>query len=159
VRKLYIVIAVILVVGIIVAFAYFTHPHPIGTPIVEFSINVTPSSTINAAQDVTQQINVTFTSFTTKTIAVRVGVLNLVEYYNNRTNSTAYSLSYENAFNYSFTQSTLILQPRMTNTTILTINIAQDAPVGKYHLDFDVAPVNELYSVSVPLVMIVIAKP
>lgn len=45
------------------------------------------------------------------------------------------------AFNYSFSQKELALQPDLSNSTLLTIDLAQNAPTGQYTFEISIGQV------------------
>jgi hypothetical protein len=121
----------------------------LGTPPIIYSsslvgINIPESNGIlNTSQGETIQVNLTLTSMTSEQITVPVEDL-LMTYYNatidysrwvNAFNN--YSLLQAEAFNYSFSLNRLTLQPNLSNSTIITINVAENAPLGQYFFFID----------------------
>jgi len=76
-------------------------------------------------------------------ITVPIENLTLTSYdsfYNNWNNVTDWnpSIPQDTIFNYSVSQSQLTLQPNMSNSTIITINWADNAPTGRYIISVNV---------------------
>ena len=82
----------------------------------------------NVSQGLQLQVNMTFTSLTNQPIMIPIENLSARYGYGN------YSLVHQQAFNYSFSLNQVILQPDMSNSTLLTINIAEDTPLGRYSI-------------------------
>ena len=70
----------------------------------------------------------------------------------------------ERVFNYSLSLDKVTLQPFMSNSTIITINLADDAPLGKYSIRVELGNIEFLstpeeydisYSTGVELYLIV----
>jgi uncharacterized membrane protein len=80
----------------------------------------------------------TFTSITNQPIMIPIE--NLSAHYINSTVDLQrwingydnYSFVPQQAFNYSFSVNQVTLQPYMSNSILLTINIPEDAPLGRY---------------------------
>jgi hypothetical protein len=94
----------------------------------------------NISQGTLFQVNLTFISKTNQQILIPLENLT-VSYYNSTvdrklffSSDKSYPVIQALAFNYSFSLNPIILQPNMSNSTILTINLADDAPVGQYIL-------------------------
>jgi hypothetical protein len=117
----------------------------------------------NVSQGLSLEVNITFTSFTNQPITIPME--NLIIYYYNSTvnlhnwinNNDSYSVIQQQAFNYSFSQSQLTLQPNMSNSTLLTINLTQNAPIGQYIININLGKV-EATNTSIQLEMIVTPK-
>lgn len=93
----------------------------------------------NVSQGMSLKVNLTFNSTTNQPITIPIENLT-VSYYSNTVNLHSwvnngeyYSIQ-QQAFNYSFSQKQLTIQPFMSNSTILTINLAQNAPIGQYSI-------------------------
>jgi hypothetical protein len=52
------------------------------------------------------------------------------------------SIAQDTIFNYSLSQSQLTLQPHMSNSTIITLNWADDAPTGHYLISVNISKPN-----------------
>jgi hypothetical protein len=127
----------------------------------------------NVSQGLSLQVNITFTSKTSQQIVIPVENLK-VTYYNStvdlhrwiNTNDN-YSLIQQQAFNYSLSLNQLTLQPNMSNSTILKINLAQNAPLGQYSIEINIGNIKVIssngteessYSGTIGLEMIVTPK-
>jgi hypothetical protein len=164
-----IILIVIVIVGLVVYFDYSSirNKSPAGTPPLLYSNNF--PQPINASQGTTQQVNLTLTSYQSPEIAIPIenimiaGYTSAIYYGFNGTSPWSTSAQ-ETVFNYSFSLSQLILQPNMSNSTIITINLANNAPLGSYSLDIHLGKIIFLsppgkydvsYSEGIPLVMVV----
>jgi hypothetical protein len=179
-----VIISIILIVIVIAGLAYFgfisNRTVPPSTPVPLYSCNIVPLNPAvtnvpgfgtGAMDNVTQgtrlQVNLTFTSRTDQQLAISIENL-MVTYYNSTVDyhrwvdtNNNYSLLQTKVFNYSLSLNPLTLQPDMSNSTILTINLAEDAPTGQYSLDIHLGNVigaSESYSETVGLEMIVTSK-
>jgi hypothetical protein len=91
-------------------------------------------------QGETQQFNLTFSiSKPRPKISLPIGNLNLTGYNSSRYDALDWrnwvwnsSLVQEAIFNYSLSQNPIVLQSGVSNSTILTLNWARDAPTGRY---------------------------
>jgi hypothetical protein len=121
----------------------------------------------NVSQGTPFQVNLTFTSITTQKKLITIENLTVC-YYNSTVDrhkfiasDKSYPVIQALAFNYSFSLNPVVLQPYMSNSTILTINLADDAPLGQYTLAIHTARIIEngiSYSGSFGLEMIVTPK-
>ena len=131
-----VVLAVILVAYYILAFNKLSpnpspSPSPTHTPFpthIPSKIDITLSQySVNVTQGESFDINVTVTSLVeNETITKTVGV-QILGY-----NNSAWSGESQRIFNASFTVSPVVVGPREEKATILTMNIADDAPAGSY---------------------------
>lgn len=149
-----------------------------GTPVPLFSYNISTSNLgvvniagytgafDNISQGVLLQVNLTFTSITDQQIVIPLENLT-VTYYNtlvNRHNFISTSDNYsiiQEAFNYSFSLNPIPLQPLRSNSTLLTINVANDAPLGQYTLDIRTGKIeanSESYFDTIEFEMIITSK-
>lgn len=106
---------------------------------------------INASQGTTLKMNLTLTSITSLQIAIPLENLKLTAYnstidYTNNWDSTGWNTSIiqERVLNYSFGLSQLTLQPNMSNSTTITIKVAENAPSGRYTLDINLGKIKFL---------------
>ncbi|MGE5637723.1 MAG: hypothetical protein ACM3WQ_03355, partial [Chloroflexota bacterium] len=90
------------------------------------------------------QVNITFTSIGDQSLTLPIENLK-VTYYNSNVDlhkwindNGNYSLLQQQAFDYQFIPTLVTLQPKMSNSTILTMNIAQDAPTGQYSIEINI---------------------
>jgi aminopeptidase-like protein len=131
----------------IVALGYITHlyvlktepPSVISSPMLPlYNWNISPEGIINATQGSTQEITLTFTSILdNRQTLIPIENLTLTYYnshidYSNWGTNNSLNFPQDRCFNYSFSQTQLMLQPLASNSTILTIKIANDAPIGMY---------------------------
>ena len=152
VKKKIAIASAILIVTIVVILFYTnfsSNPNkftPASTPPLQYTCSFSPSGGViaNASRGSTQQINVTLTSMTGQQILVPVEDLKMTYYsptvdLNNwiDTSNDSYPALQAEAFNYSFSLSQLSLNPEMSNSTILTINVADNAPLGEYFFSID----------------------
>ena len=89
------------------------------------------------------KVNMTFNSLTDQPIIIPVENLS-VSYYNSTGNlhswingNDNYSSIQQQVFNYSFSLNQVTVQPYTSNSTILTINLVQNAPIGQYSLEIN----------------------
>ena len=136
-------------------------PHPVGTPVVSYSYNISPLNTkgMNISQGTTLQANLTFTSKNNQQLSIPIENLKLSTY----NEEVETSIIQEKVFNYSFSLSHLTLKPSMSNSTILTISLAQDAPIGRYELALNIGKITDRisglsYTGTIPIEMIVTPK-
>jgi hypothetical protein len=95
----------------------------------------------NVSQGTSLKVKMTFASRTDEPITIPVENLT-VSYYNSTVdlhrwinNNANYSSIQQQAFDYSFNLNPVTVQPYMSNSTLLTINLAKNAPVGQYSLE------------------------
>jgi len=146
VDKLYLIIIILGILAGVVGLEYYNQIPNDYYP--TFSSNVYPSNMINATQGSSCQVNLTLTSLNTKT-TVPIQNLDLTVYnstidyktFIGTDDNSRYSLLQERYFTYSFSPNELTLQSHMSNSTILTINIAKDAPSGQYTFNITLGPV------------------
>jgi len=173
--------SVILLSVFIVGIVYvLSGNHPASTPMLLYSYNISiqnigvAEDVINASLGSTQHLNLTLTSMSSMQILIPAENLKLtafnstIDYSNNwDTSSWNTSVTQESVFNYSLSLSQLILQPNVSNSTIVTINLANNAPTGRYALEINLGDVKFLsahgkhdqsYGSSVWLGMIVTPK-
>jgi hypothetical protein len=148
-----IIISVIAVLALIIGYIALNEQNhkstlPAKTPIPlisgQFQINPDISapqrpSWINVSQGTSFKVNLTLTS---NAGHLRVNVKNLtITYYNSQVNFSRptitnedYSSVQSSAFNYTFSPNPITIQSAMSNSTIITINLSQDAPTGQYSI-------------------------
>jgi len=121
----------------------------VGTPPLAYSSKLTGigipqfDGIFNASQSSTIQANLTLTSMSAEKITVPIEDLRMT-YYNATVdykrwvnNDYNYSTLQAESLNYSFSLNQLTLEPNMSNSTILTINVAQNATPGQYFFFID----------------------
>ncbi|HUJ84262.1 MAG TPA: hypothetical protein VLV84_01500 [Candidatus Acidoferrales bacterium] len=107
---------------------------------VFYLANVANYSYVNVTQGTTARINVTFTSVTNQPIEIPIENLTLSTYgstinpkiWADTGNS---SLIQHDVCSYNFSFDSLLLQPSASNTTVLSIQFANNAPVGQYYFN------------------------
>jgi hypothetical protein len=97
-------------------------------PTTMFSDSFSPFD-LTVAQGATYQLTITLTTPCDTEISVPFENLSLTIYNNAVWHS---STPQERIFNYTFSPNSLTLQPYGTNSSILTVNMAEDAPIGRY---------------------------
>jgi hypothetical protein len=167
------ILAVMLMAMAIVALGYITHLYvlkteppgaPVSSPISLYNWNISPEGIINATRGTTQEITLTFISiFDNQQTLIPIENLTLTYYnshidYSNWGTNNSLNFPQDRYFNYTFSQTQLMLQPLASNSTILTITIANDAPVGEYTFNINLGNVtanSELQLISLQLAMAV----
>ena len=143
-----IILAIVIIAGVSGTVAYHSLFMPAST---EKPIPPTPTPPLlyneanfpqymNASQGTTQQLNLTLTSMCSSEIAIPIENLTINGYtsiinYDFAGGSPWNTSVQQTVFNYSFSLSQLILQPFMSNSTIITINLADNAAFGSYSLE------------------------
>jgi hypothetical protein len=170
VKKKIFLIAIAVVLAWVFAIVVF-HPQPAGTPVVSFSSSMSTLNTkdMNVTQGTTVQVNLTFTETLDTQVTIPIENLKLIAYnqtvdysnWDSRYWNT--SLIQEKVFNYSFSLNRLTLQPAKSNSTIITINVAQDAPTGRYELSLYSGNIKDeisglSFTESIPIELIVVPK-
>ncbi len=101
----------------------------------------------NVSQGAELRANITFTSMASQSIEIPIESMKLLGYSNSNDNSNwdtskwNTSVPQEKVFSYSFNLKALTLQPGTSNSTILTLDLSKDAPVGRYALDVNLGNV------------------
>ena len=160
-RKTVSAVLTILRVAVILGIIYLGYSsfqiHPASTPIHLYNYTIysntgVATSTLNATQGLTQQLNLTLTAMPSSlAIAVPIDSIKLTSYNspidygsNWDTRNWNKSLVQESIFNYSFSLNTLNLQPNTSNSTILIINWANNAPTGRYTAEINLGSIKFL---------------
>ena len=93
----------------------------------------------NVTQGTTVHLNVTFKSYSEAKLAIPIENFCLVWYNENVTSSSIGPIyvgktipGQEKVFNYSLSFNKITLEPGMGNSSILSVNFADNAPVGRY---------------------------
>ena len=171
---IFFVLLAVLVLGVVSVMVYFSAQRiPSSTPTVQYSTDISSLNTkdLNVSQGTKLQLNLTFTSHGTEQLTIPIENLTLLNYdgsmpmdYKSWNFSSNWSptIPQERVFNYTFGANRITLQPALSNSTILTIYVAEDAPLGKYAFGINLGTVtseSELpYSGSVGLGLIVTPK-
>lgn len=123
-------IVVILLLGIVLVIFHFNNSQqpqiPYKHPPMITGI-YSPSSFLNASQGSTFQVNITQTSLLDTELSLPFESLEIMAY-----NDSTAQIPKGELFSYSFSKNPLIIPPNGTNSTILTVTMAGDAPIGKY---------------------------
>ena len=146
-----IIVTVVLIIAIILALAYigFSPSNaPVGTPIplLMSSISSLGKEDMNVSQGSALQINVTLTSRADYELTVTLENLTL-NGVNNSSDYTSWdtSIPQNKVLNYTFSINQLVLQPHGSKSTVLTVNIAEDAPLGQYALTVELGNAQVTY--------------
>ena len=178
-RRYYVIISILIIVIVLVYYSFTQKFTPASTPptLYTYSFSVLNQQVTkvagysdflnNVTQGLSLQENLTLTSTTDQSITIPIENLT-VTYYNSIVNLNSWindngnhSLIQQQAFAYSFSQNQLVLQPHLSNSTILTINLTENAPLGQYSLDIllgNVVGASQPYSENIGLEMIVTPK-
>lgn len=104
----------------------------------------------NVTQGSTLQVNVTLISRTDQELTIPIENLTLAGF-----NNTAWdnSIPQNKLFNYTFSTNQLVLQPHESKTTVLTLEIAEDAPLVQYlfYIELGNSQVTHLGAVSLAI--------
>lgn len=101
---------------------------------------VSTESYSNVTQGSTLQLNLTFTSIANQPIEIPVENLTLSTY-SDTINPSVWadsgnsSFIQDNVLTYIFSFNPVIVQPSLSNSTVLTIKFADNAPIGQYYLN------------------------
>ena len=97
------------------------------------------TSVTNATQGTTVHLNVTFKSYSEAKLAIPIENFSLVWHDENVSSSSIGPIyvgkiipGQEKVFNYSLSLNRITLEPEMGNSSILSVNFADNAPVGRY---------------------------
>ncbi len=137
-----IIIISVLTVGVISVYYLSSTPNTSPTP--EFSSKPLPLIYVtiypadhgdeNVAQGSTFQENITITSKTDIELVIPLGNLTITD---RDYPSWGFGIPQGEIFNYTFTPDQLILKPYGLNSSLLTIHLAEDAPLGNCVFFFD----------------------
>lgn len=89
-----------------------------------------PSSFLTISQGSTFQVNITQTSMLDTELILPFNSLEIMAY----NNSASKSPPQQQTLNYTFSPNPVVISPQGTNSTLLTVTMANDSPVGKYLL-------------------------
>ncbi len=98
----------------------------------------------NVSQGLKLQVKITFTAIGDQALTLPMENLKVTYYSSNVDPHTwidgngNYSLLQQQAFDYQFSPSVVVVQPEMSNSTILTLDVAQDAPTGQYSFEINI---------------------
>jgi hypothetical protein len=145
-NRKYLIVSIVLAAVIIISsmsIVYISNRTAVATPESLYFAGYAPvgrnswGGALNVTQGSTQQINYTLTSMCPSQFTVPFENLTLTSYdsfYNNWNNVTDWnpSIPQDTIFNYTVSQSQLTLQPNTSNSTVITIRWAGNAPTGRY---------------------------
>ena len=100
-----------------------SYPPILGINVIDIS---GPLLGVTVTQGSTRQLTFTFKSIWDQEIAIPIENLKL----------RLSSVPQTNVFNYTFSANQLVLQPSESGSIVLTLEIAEDAPLGNHHLSF-----------------------
>ena len=158
-KKVLVTVAVVVIAVLVgtIYLGYSSQTHPVSTPILLYNYMVYSNtgvftSTLNASQGLTQQLNLTLTAMNfSPSIAVPIDNIKLTAYnstinYGGNWDTSGWnnSVVQSSVFNYSFSLTALTLQPNKSNSTIITINWARNAPTGRYTAEINLGNVKFL---------------
>ena len=158
-RQYYLLISIVLaavVITSLVSFVYLSNKSVVATPaflyVAYYALlgQNSSSGALNASQGATQQVNYTLASMCPAQMAINIENLTLTSYdsFYNSWNSSGSAwnpaVRQETVFNYTFSLSQLTLQPNTSNSTIITMKWANNAPTGRYILTVNLGKVEFL---------------
>ncbi len=150
-------VAALTLVAVILAFWFsMSMWTPASTPPATIDVNITVinqgvtsisgfnSAFDNVPQGTNLQFNLNFASRSGEPILMQIENLK-INYYNSTVDTkqwinsdpNQYTDLQKNALNYSFNPNPVTLQQLASNSTILTMNLAQDAPTGQYSFEIN----------------------
>ena len=137
-RKNILIILAVSVILLSIVIAYSLNSSRIFTPDIPskplplISIDKDPQN-VNVTQGMSFAVNLTITSIAEKKLSIP---LNLTLYIIR--NSTGWQgLPEETGFTFSFKPDLLVLEPYGSNSSLLSVTIAEDAPVGEYQFSVE----------------------
>jgi hypothetical protein len=129
-RFILILITATILVSLVAAFFIRSTEPPDGAPPL-ISVDLEPSVPLrngNITQGMAFTVNITLNSFADKELTIPID-LSLEDLKNV---GWLPPLTEEEVFSSAFEPNPLILQPHRTNSSLLTVNLAEDAPLGAY---------------------------
>jgi hypothetical protein len=151
-------ILIILIIVFVIFFEIYSHTFvPASTPKLLYDSEFYPAEIVNTTQGATLQVSFTLTSMCSAKIAVPIS-LKLVGYNDTIEGYDTLptfgwgggfdfwdtSVVQERVFNYSVSFGKLTLQPSLSNSTIITFDMADDAPLGRYLIDLSLGNIEFL---------------
>ena len=122
---------IIVIVAIISAYIFIasnSQPSPLSKPLPLVELNLAPSGSLNATQGGVTSVNVTLTSLNMSETAIPLSLV--LQAYNNEPWDS--SINKEALFSSTFTLNPVVLKSNETKTSVLTLHVAEDVPIGKY---------------------------
>ena len=144
-----IIIITVAVIAVVASLEYHKNiDNPVATPRLLYSHDISPQhledvkNVINATQGTAVHINLTLTSECDAQIAIPMENIKLTGYSENITSTWGGSNwdkppIQDEIFSHSLSLNELTLQPRMSNSTIITISLVDNTPVGRYTIAID----------------------
>ena len=129
-----IILIVVFVTILIIGFSFRPTPFSTPVPLLFGEVSSLGEEDMNVSQGSTLQVNVTLTSNTDQELTIPIENLALSGFNNT---SWGTSIPQNKVFNYTFSASKLVLQPYESNSTVLAVDIADDAPLGQYALSIE----------------------
>ena len=130
--RIALVILFVVLSAVVIVYFFFENTQYIEMPIkqhVLLSAEYFPNRHPIVSQGSTFQINITFKSELDSELVLPLGELTLIGY--NDTDKTDY-LPEGELFNHNFSVNPLMMPPNGSNSTVLTVIVARDAPIGEY---------------------------
>jgi hypothetical protein len=124
-----------IVIAYFVAINYFAPGIP-SKPLQLISIHEDPN-TVNVTQGMSFAINLTITSMANKELSIPLN-LSLYIIRNSTGQSTFWqNLPGETVFTFRFEPDSLTLEPYGSNSSLLTVVLSEDAPIGRYQFSIE----------------------
>jgi len=126
------VLAIIIVIVAIISAYYFLESNSqhssLSKPLPLVELNLAPSGSLNATQCGVTSINVTFTSLNMSETSIPLSLV--LQGYDNKLWDS--SVPKEGLFSSTFSLNPVVLKSNETKTSVLTLHVAEDVPIGKY---------------------------
>jgi hypothetical protein len=147
------VLAIIIVIVAIISAYYFlesnSHQSSPSKPLPLVELNLAPSGSLNATQGGVTSVNVTLTSLNMSETAIPLSLV--LQAYNNTPLDSP--TSHNELFSSTFTLNPIVLKSNETETSTLTLHVAEGAPTGKYTflVEFGNAEIHHLVGATLEL--------
>jgi hypothetical protein len=131
-RKMVVAVLILILALAAVFFVVIRAGIPPSTPVPNYFIHTNPQ-TFSVPQGSTITVNITVDSILDKKMSISFGNLTIEQYqYMNLTRVE----NQKQIFNYTFYPDPIIVPPNGNSTGVLTVNFAEDAPLGQYQMDY-----------------------
>ena len=126
------VLTIIIVIAAVISAYYFLESNSRrsspskASPSVE--VNLAPSGSLNATQGGVTSVNVTLTSLNMSETSIPLSLV--LQAYDNE--PLVSSIDKEDLFSSTFSVNPIVLKTNETETSVLTLHVAEDVPIGKY---------------------------
>ena len=126
------VLTIIIVIAAVISAYYFLESNSRrsspskASPSVE--VNLAPSGSLNATQGGVTSVNVTLTSLNMSETTIPLSLV--LQAYDNE--PLVSSIDKEDLFSSTFSVNPIVLKTNETETSVLTLHVAEDVPIGKY---------------------------